>query len=130
MQDHPAAKFNTKKKVIFTAFSKNVFYMRTQISKFVLEKSLVPINPFLNYDYFLSDTVDRDLVRAANNSLIHVSDELWTFGSVSDGVLVEIKLAQKLNKPVQHFSIQSTYASILPISSTELNYEDNCLEFV
>ena len=76
------------------------------ISKYVLEQGGVPVNPFMTFDYFMLDSVPRDLVREANNNLVRISDEVWCFGSASDGVLVEVESAQKDNKLVRFFLIE------------------------
>jgi len=34
-------------KLIYTAISKQLFYFRMHISKFVLEKNAIPLNPFM-----------------------------------------------------------------------------------
>jgi hypothetical protein len=83
-----------------------------------------PINPFMCFEYFLLDTVPRDVVRRGNNSYVHVADEVWTFGTISDGALEEIRLAKKLGKPVRHFSLGKTLDSIQELSVPELEYED------
>jgi hypothetical protein len=78
-------KYGTK--VFFTAMSKRLFYFREHISAFAFSLGVVPINPFMQFGYFLLDRVDRDAVRNANNTLLKLTDELWVFGDVSDGVL-------------------------------------------
>ena len=82
---HPARTLRDRMPVAFTAHSVETSYMKRHICKFVLERDVVPINPFMGFEYFLSDTVDRDLVRRGNNTYAHVCDELWTFGTISDG---------------------------------------------
>ena len=77
-------------KLVFNSFSKKNFYLRTQISAYTLLQGKVPVNPFMNFDYNLSSAVDKSLIRIANNTMIKKSDELWVFGEISDGVLVEI----------------------------------------
>jgi len=92
-------------KLIYPAFSKKLFYFRAHISKFVLEKNGVPLNPFMIHEYFLLDTVDRDKIRKSNNTLVLHADELWVFGEISNGVASEIKLAQKQQKPIRYFTV-------------------------
>jgi hypothetical protein len=119
---------NTNKTVVFTAISKHLFYFRMKISKFVFEKGAVPINPFMNFDYFLGDTLDRDLVREGNNVLAKRADELWVFGAVSDGVLSEIKLYQGMSKPVKYFRIIDTRA-IVETSKDDVELEQDVAGF-
>lgn len=82
-------------KLVYTAFSKKLFYFRMFISKFVLERNCIPLNPFMIHDYFMLETVERDKIRKSNNALVEKADELWVFGPVSDGVLNEIKIAKE-----------------------------------
>ena len=121
--DHPAASLNEKKTIVFTAMSKKYFYMRMLVVKYVLEMGCVPINPFMSFDYFLVDTVDRDIIRNANNNLVALADELWVFGSVSNGVMVEIKSVSQKGKLVRFFAITDD-REISEISKEELPFED------
>jgi hypothetical protein len=97
--------------------------MRQHVCLFVLREKHVPINPFMSFDYFLLDTIPRDDVRRANNSLVRIADEVWTFGIIADGVLEEIRLAKKLGKKVRHFSLGTTLESIREITPDQLEYE-------
>ena len=92
-------------KLIYPAHSKHYFYFRMHISQFVLQQGCVPLNPFMIFEYFMLDTVNRDVIRAANNTMVERADEVWVFGPVSNGVLAEIRLAKKLKKPIRYFSI-------------------------
>jgi hypothetical protein len=77
---HRALNQTQKTKVIFIAMSKHFFYFRRHCVKYVLEQGHTPISQFGIFDYFLLDTVNRDLIRKANNNLLRISDELWVFG--------------------------------------------------
>jgi len=125
---HEALNLTDEKKLIFTAMSKHLFYFREHISKFVLENGGVPLNPFMLFDYFLLDTVDRNLVREGNNNLLKRSDELWVFGKISDGVLVEIKIAKEMNKPIKFFKIKKS-KDIIFVLKKEVEMEDEIKEF-
>jgi hypothetical protein len=70
------------------------------------------------------DTVDRDLVRAANNSLVKRIDEIWVFGQISNGVLAEIILAKKRNKPVRYFDIIKS-KDIVEITKEQVVFEED-----
>lgn len=125
---HPARKLHERCSVIYTAHSKNTAYMKHHICLFVLKQECVPINPFMNFEYFLLDTVSRDVVRRANNSYVYVSDSLWTFGIISDGVFEEVRLAKDEGKPVRHFSVGKTLRSIHELEVGELIYEKDVEE--
>jgi len=75
------------------------------ICKFVLEQGAIPVNPFCTFGYYLYEMVDRNLVRNANNNLLKRCDELWVFGEISDGVLVEIQMFKSLRRPIKFFDI-------------------------
>jgi hypothetical protein len=110
--------------IIFTAQSKAFFHCRDAVCEFVFQKGALPLNPFRLFEYFLSDRVDRDLVRQANNNLIRISDEIWIFGEmIADGVLFEIFYAQELNKIVKYFTINDMASHIKQISPENLKFE-------
>ena len=75
------------------------------ISKFVLEQNCIPLNPYMLWEYFMLDALDRDKIREANNALVEKAEELWVFGEISDGVLAEIKLAEEKQKPIRYFAV-------------------------
>lgn len=110
-------------KLIYPAFSKQLFYFRMHISKFVLENGGVPLNPFMIHEYFLLDTVDRDVIRESNNTLVKRCDEIWVFGKVSDGVMAEIELAAQSGKPVRYFAVTDS-KNIREISASEAEQEN------
>ena len=111
-------------KRVFISITKRNFYLKSQISEYVLLNNCVPISPFMNFEYNLSGTVNKDYIRISNNSMIFRTDELWVFGDVSDGVAVEIYLAQKHNIPIKYFKIDKITSSISPINQTEVMLED------
>lgn len=123
MFDHQAIHLTKEKPLIYTATSKHYFYYRMFISKFVIEQGGVPLNPFMIFDYFLLDTVDRDLVREGNNNLVKRADETWVFGSVSNGVLAEITLAKQSQKTIRYFKIEKPH-HIIEIKKDQVEMED------
>ncbi|HEY1835413.1 MAG TPA: hypothetical protein VGG13_01175 [Candidatus Saccharimonadales bacterium] len=106
---HPALAAQQDKPLVYTAMSKHLFYYRMFISVFVLEHGGVPLNPFMVFDYFLLDAVDRDLVREGNNNLVKCCDEIWVFGAISNGVLAEIQIANEQGKLVRYFTIEKPH---------------------
>ena len=110
--NHPALEVQKDKPLVYTAMSKHLFYFRMFISVFVLENGGVPLNPFMVFDYFMLDAVDRDLVREGNNNLVKRCDEIWVFGTVSNGVLAEIQIAQEQGKKVRYFAIEKPHQII------------------
>ncbi|MFA7254163.1 MAG: DUF4406 domain-containing protein [Patescibacteria group bacterium] len=100
---HPELSQSENLKIVFASFSKKLFYLRAQISAFILLENYAPFNPYMNFEYNLSGTVDKRHIRIANNTMINKCDELWVFGEISDGVLVEIYMAKKIKKKVRFF---------------------------
>jgi hypothetical protein len=126
--EHVALNLISEKPLVYTAMSKHLFYYRMHISKFVIENGGVPLNPFMIFDYFLLDSVDRDLVREGNNNLVKRCDELWIFGLVSNGVLAEIKIAKAMEKVIKYFKIEKPH-KIIPINKKEVEMEEEVAEF-
>jgi hypothetical protein len=113
-----------KSKLIYTAQSKQYFYCRDAVCEFVFRHDSIPVNPFRLFDYFLSDRVDRDKVRAANAEVLSRCDEVWVFGeSLADGVLVEIAQAASENKPVRYFNIDNNADRIRELRPDSLRFE-------
>lgn len=115
-------------KLVYPAHSKHYFFMRQHISKFVLEQGCVPLNPFMIFEYFMLDTVDRDTIRCANNNLVKRADELWVFGPISDGVLAEIRLAKHDGKPINYYSIKNS-RDIARISIEGVEFEEDLAKY-
>lgn len=113
----------TFEKLIFTAYSCKNFYQRARINKFVLGKQGIPINPFMLFDYYLMDSISKEKIRGANNSLVKRCDELWVFGEIADGVEQEISIAEKEKKNIQYFNI-SHNGIIKKISKYKIKYEN------
>lgn len=121
---HPALNVRSDKPLIYTAMSKHLFYFRMHVSQYVLLNGGVPLNPFMIFDYFLLDTVDRDVVREGNNNLVKRCDEVWVFGAISNGVLAEIQIAQENGTPIKYFSIEKS-RTIVESTKTEVEMEDD-----
>jgi hypothetical protein len=114
--------------IVFTAQSKRRFYCRDAVCEFVFAQGAVPVNPFRAFEYFLADRAPRDLVRQANNNLVRISDELWAFGEIADGVLFELLYARRLGKTVRCFSIGDRAEEIHPTSLKDVEFEPEVIE--
>src|SRR3989449_11069833 len=104
------------KRLVYVAMSNKSFYWRARIQKFLLDSGLVPVSPFMLFDYYLMHTVDKDVVREAMNNLLSRSDEVWVFGRLSLGVKVQVGIAKRLNKSVRYFDISDLPVAVMPIS--------------
>ena len=72
---HGSLDLTQRNKVIFTSLSKRNFYLRSDISAFVLKSSCTPISPFMNFDYNLAGIVDKDLIRVVTGGEIVFDNE-------------------------------------------------------
>ncbi len=115
---HEALSLQGSRQLIYTAMSKHFFYFRMHISRYVLEQGHVPLNPFMLFDYFLLDSIDRNFIRDANNSVVLRADQIWVFGPISNGVLAEIMLAKKANKTISYFAIEKPHKIVSILEST------------
>lgn len=94
-----------EKVLVFTAYAKELAYKAYNISKYVLDKGGIPINPFMNFGYNLGDDARYvNKVREANNKLVEKCDEVWVFGDYekADGVIREIGIANKSKIKVRY----------------------------
>src|SRR5260370_21265534 len=97
--------------------SNRSFYWRNHVQKFVLDSGMVPVSPFMLFDYYLLHTVPKTVVREAMNNLLARCDEVWVFGRISLGVKVQIGIAKRLSKPIRYFDISQLPVAVLPISA-------------
>src|SRR5258708_4461855 len=104
------------KRLVYVAMSNKVFYWRAHIQKFVLDSGMVPVSPFMLFDYYLMHTVSKDVVREAMNNLLAHCDEVWAFGRISLGVKVQVGIAKRMNKAVRYFDIADLPVAVMPIS--------------
>jgi hypothetical protein len=105
------------KRLVYVAMSNRNFYWRGHIQKFVLDSGMVPVSPFMLFDYYLLHTVPKSIVREAMNNLLARCDEVWVFGRISLGVKVQIGIAKRMSKPVRYFDISELPIAVLPISA-------------
>lgn len=104
------------KRLIYVAMSNRNFYWRNHIQKFVLDSGVIPVSPFMLFDYYLLHTVPKTVVRDAMNNLLARCDEVWVFGRISLGVKVQVGIAKRMSKPVRYFDISELPVAVLPIS--------------
>src|SRR5437016_14222394 len=86
------------KRLVYVAMSNKSFYWRAHIQKFVLDSGMVPVSPFMLFDYYLMHTVSKEVVREAMKNLLARSEEVWVFGRVSLGGKGEVGIAKRRSK--------------------------------
>ena len=104
------------KRLVYAAMSNRNYYWRGHIQKFILDSGMVPVSPFMLFDYYLLHTVPKTVVREAMNNLLARCDEVWVFGRISLGVKVQVGIAKRLNKPIRYFDISELPVAVIPIS--------------
>ena len=104
------------KRLVYAAMSNRNYYWRGHIQKFILDSGMVPVSPFMLFDYYLMHTVSKEIVREAMNNLLARCDEVWVFGHMSLGVKVQVGIAKRMSKPVRYFDISELPVAVLPIS--------------
>jgi len=97
------------KRIVYVATSNRNYYWRGHLQKFVLDSGLVPLSPFMLFDYYLLHTVPKNIVREAMNNLLARSDEVWVFGALSLGVKVQIGIAKRECRSRFAISTSQTY---------------------
>src|SRR5215831_7306426 len=105
------------RRLVYVAMSNRNFYWRNHIQKFVLDSGMVPVSPFMLFDYYLLHTVPKTVVREAMNNLLARCDEVWVCGRISLGVKVQIGIAKRMSKSVRYFDISELPVAVLPISA-------------
>lgn len=106
-------------RTIYTSHSKHNYYAKQIISAFVLKQGFMPLNPFMNWGYFLDDLIERDLIRDANTRLIEMSDEIWQFGEISNGCYHELLLGMERGMLIKLFTVGSQIDTIEPIDNLD-----------
>ena len=104
-------------KTVYTSHSKHNYYAKQIISAFVLRQGFIPLNPFMNWGYFLDDLVERNLIRDANTRLIEMSDEIWQFGEISNGCYHELLLGIEQGMPIKFFTAGDKIDAVKPIDN-------------
>src|SRR2546430_4434149 len=104
------------KRLVYATMSNRNFYWRHHIQKFILNSNMVPISPFMLFNYYLLHTVSKNVVRDAMNNLLAKCDECWVFGRISLNIKIQIGIAKRLGKPVRYFDISELPVAVLPIS--------------
>lgn len=74
--------------------------------RFAVSKGCIPLAPHLHYPQFMDDNDQGQRKLGLRFALILLGkcDELWAFGSPSDGMSREISKARKRNIPIRFFN--------------------------
>lgn len=109
--------------LVYITYSKNWFYVRETLSQYTVEQGAAAVNPFMNYGYYLNDTVKRDEVVECCHQLIRSAEELWVFGPISESSLTDIVVAVMEGKKIRFFSIPDKASEIYELRMEEISFE-------
>lgn len=79
----------------------------------------MPLNPFMNWDFYLDSLVGRNLIHEADARLIEMSDEIWQFGEISNGCYFELLLGMKRGMPIKFFTVGGKINAINPVDNLD-----------
>ena len=73
--------------------------------RFAVNEKVIPIVPQIMLDGVLDDNCEPERNKALEigRALLSKCDEMWVFGTISPGVVQEIKEAKWLNKQIRYF---------------------------
>lgn len=75
--------------------------------RFAVKEGVLPLAPHAMFSGFLDDGIpeEREKGMALGLELLKVCSELWVIGDrISEGMEVEIKVAEQLNIPIKYFN--------------------------
>lgn len=113
----------THRKMVYVTHSKSWFYAREIVTQFAVKQGVAAVNPFMNYNFYMNGTVDRDEVVECCHQLIRTCDELWVFGPVSEAILTDIAVAVMEGKEVRFFSISDEESGIHELRMEDIIFE-------
>jgi len=89
----------------------------------------MPLNPFMNWDFYLDSLVGRNLIHEADARLIEMSDEIWQFGEISNGCYHELLLGMKRGMLIKFFTVGGQMDTIKPIKNLDdLKFEQELVD--
>src|SRR5438270_12874847 len=91
------------------------FYWRAHVQKFILDSGMVPVSPFMLFDYYLLHTVPKAAVCDAMNNLLARCDEVWVFGRISLVVEVQFGIGRRLAERFRLFNISELPIAVMQV---------------
>lgn len=74
-------------------------------SRFAVDAGVIPFAPHLLLPLYMKEETERELAMFMNMVFLGRCEELWVFGSsITEGMQVEIKKAQKKNMKIRYFT--------------------------
>jgi len=72
--------------------------------RFVVRQKRVPLAPHLFFPQFVDEATERGLAMKMDCFLLWRCDEVWAFGEITEGMAMEIEMAEDEGKRVRHFT--------------------------
>lgn len=113
----------TERELVYVTQSKAWFYAREAVMKFAIDRGVAPINPYMNYGFYLNGAVERDEITECSHQMVRAASALWVFGPVSEAILTDIVVAVMEGKEIRFFSISDNTSEIREIPMEEIVFE-------
>lgn len=111
------------RKMVYITHSKSWFYAKERVQQFAMMQGVAPVNPFMNFGYYLDQRIDKDEIVASCHQMIRSSEELWVFGPISEAMLTDIVVAVMEGKSLRFFSISENPEEIKELEMEKIIFE-------
>ena len=75
-----------------------------EYGRFVVSQGASPINPILNLTDVISEETERELALSIDLALLDRADEIWMFGPLTEGMVIELNEAAEQEILIRMFS--------------------------
>ena len=113
----------SERKLVYVTHSRSWFYARETVMKYAISQGVVPVNPFMNYGYYLNSEADKEPVVECCHELLRSASELWIFGPVSEAILTDLAVAVTEGKTIRFFSISDRISEIHQLHMEDIIFE-------
>lgn len=111
------------RKLVYITHSRSWFYVKEGVQQYALMQGVAPLNPFMNYGYYLDQRVERDEIVASCHQMIRSAEEMWVFGPISEAMLTDIVVAVMEGKSLRFFSISENPEEIKELELEKISFE-------
>ena len=111
------------KKSVYITHSRSWFYMREMLTNYAVKEGTAPLDPFMNYGFYLNGTAAREEIMACCHQMIRNCDEVWVFGPISEAMLTDIMVALWEGKPIHFYSIGEQVSDLKEITVDDIIFE-------
>lgn len=113
----------SQKKSVYITHSRSWFYVREMLTNYAVQKGTAPLDPFMNYGFYLNGAAAREDIMACCHQMIRNCDEVWVFGPISETMLTDIMVALWEGKPIHFYSIGEQISDLNEITVDDIIFE-------